>query len=113
MLSFAAVRCHHSRTLPGPYQLVHPQEEIAGSGNRWRVGGPILERYGAMKMQSARSLAIAMIILGLCSPASAQLVPVGALSHEEIHTPGIFVDRVVQVERHPRVFEPPQQRSTL
>jgi 3-oxoadipate CoA-transferase alpha subunit len=34
-----------------------------------------------------------------------QLVPVGALSHEEIHTPGIFVDHVVQVERHPRVFE--------
>lgn len=40
-----------------------------------------------------------------------QLVPVGALSHEEIHTPGIFVDHVVQVERHPRVFEPPQERS--
>jgi 3-oxoadipate CoA-transferase alpha subunit len=40
-----------------------------------------------------------------------QLVPGGALSHEEIHTPGIFVDRVVQVERHPRVFEPPQEGS--
>ncbi len=40
-----------------------------------------------------------------------QLVPVGALSHEEIHTPGIFVDHVVQVERHPRVFELPQERS--
>ncbi|MBI5909528.1 MAG: 3-oxoacid CoA-transferase subunit A [Betaproteobacteria bacterium] len=40
-----------------------------------------------------------------------QLVPVGALSHEEIHTPGIFVDHVVEVERHPRVFEPPQERS--
>ena len=38
-----------------------------------------------------------------------QLVPVGALSHEEIHTPGIFVDHVVQVERHPRVFERPQE----
>lgn len=37
-----------------------------------------------------------------------ELVPVGALSHEEIHTPGIFVDRVVQVERDPRMFEPQQ-----
>jgi len=41
-----------------------------------------------------------------------QLVPVGALSHEEIHTPGIFVDRVVQVERHPRLFERPQERRS-
>ena len=39
------------------------------------------------------------------------IVPVGTLSPDEIHTPGIFVDRVVEVERHPRVFEPPQQRS--
>lgn len=38
-----------------------------------------------------------------------QLVPVGALSHEEIHTPGIFVDRVVQVERHPQLFDPPKK----
>jgi 3-oxoacid CoA-transferase len=35
-----------------------------------------------------------------------ELVPVGALSPEEIHTPGIFVDYLVQVERHPRLFEP-------
>lgn len=35
-----------------------------------------------------------------------ELVPVGALSPEEIHTPGIFVDHLVQVERHPRLFEP-------
>ncbi len=40
-----------------------------------------------------------------------QIVPVGTLSPDEIHTPGIFVDRVVQVERHPRVFEPLQDRS--
>jgi 3-oxoadipate CoA-transferase alpha subunit len=38
-----------------------------------------------------------------------QLVPVGVLSPEEIHTPGIFVDHVVQVERHPRVSERPQE----
>lgn len=35
-----------------------------------------------------------------------EVVPVGAMSVEEIHTPGIFIDAVVQVERHPRLFEP-------
>jgi 3-oxoadipate CoA-transferase, alpha subunit len=35
-----------------------------------------------------------------------QLVPVGSLSPEEIHTPGIFVDYLVQVERDPRLFDP-------
>ena len=35
-----------------------------------------------------------------------ELVPVGALSPEEVHTPGIFIDILVQVERHPRLFEP-------
>lgn len=40
-----------------------------------------------------------------------RMVPVGTLSPDEIHTPGIFVDHVIQVERHARVFEPPQARS--
>jgi len=40
-----------------------------------------------------------------------QLVPVGALSPEEVHTPGIFVDRIVQVVRHPRLFEPRKRGS--
>ena len=35
-----------------------------------------------------------------------EVVPVGSMSVEEIHTPGIFVDAVVQVVRHPRLFEP-------
>lgn len=39
-----------------------------------------------------------------------QFVPVGALSPDEIHTPGIFVDRVAQVERDPRVFDRPRER---
>ena len=39
-----------------------------------------------------------------------QFVPVGALSPDEIHTPGIFVDRVVQAERDPRVFDRPRER---
>jgi 3-oxoadipate CoA-transferase, alpha subunit len=33
-----------------------------------------------------------------------ELVPVGELPPDSIHTPGIFVDRVVQVERDPRYF---------
>jgi len=39
-----------------------------------------------------------------------ELVPVGSLPLEEIHTPGIFVDAVVKVERHPRLFEPQRIR---
>jgi 3-oxoadipate CoA-transferase alpha subunit len=31
---------------------------------------------------------------------------VGDLSPEDIHTPGIFVDRIVLTERHPKLFEP-------
>ena len=40
-----------------------------------------------------------------------RLFPVGALTPDEIHTPGIFVDHVVQVERHPRLFEPRHQEK--
>jgi 3-oxoadipate CoA-transferase alpha subunit len=32
-----------------------------------------------------------------------ELVPVGAISPEDVHTPGIFVDHVVQVARHPEL----------
>jgi len=40
-----------------------------------------------------------------------EIVPVGGLSPEEIHTPGIFVDRIVQVERHPKLFDPPRKET--
>lgn len=40
-----------------------------------------------------------------------QLVAVGTLSLEEIHTPGIFVDHIVQVDRDPRLFDPQKERS--
>lgn len=40
-----------------------------------------------------------------------ELVPVGTFSPEEIHTPGIFVDHVVQVERHPRLSEKRNEES--
>ena len=35
-----------------------------------------------------------------------RIVPVGELDPEHVHTPGIFVDRVVQAERDPRYFTP-------
>jgi 3-oxoadipate CoA-transferase alpha subunit len=35
-----------------------------------------------------------------------QIVPVGTLTPDEIHSPGIFVDRLVQVDRDPRLFDP-------
>jgi len=38
-----------------------------------------------------------------------EIVPVGALPLEEIHTPGIFVDRLVRVERDPRLFDPSKE----
>jgi len=33
------------------------------------------------------------------------LVPVGGIDPEDVHTPGVFVDYVVQVARHPRLLE--------
>lgn len=35
-----------------------------------------------------------------------KLVPVGTLKPDEIHTPGVFIDHVVEIDRHPRLFEP-------
>lgn len=39
------------------------------------------------------------------------LVAVDDIPLEEIHTPGIFVDRLVQVDRHPGLFDPPKKGS--
>ncbi len=38
-----------------------------------------------------------------------ELVPVGELPLEEIHTPGIFIDRMVEVPRLPQLFAPPKR----
>lgn len=38
-----------------------------------------------------------------------QIVPVGAISPEEVHTPGIYVDRLVQVERLPAQAKKPKE----
>ena len=40
-----------------------------------------------------------------------QIVAVDELPLEEIHTPGIFVDHLVQVDRHPGLFDPPKKGS--
>ena len=40
-----------------------------------------------------------------------KLVPVGALTPDEIHTPGIFVDHIVEIDRHPRLFEPQHEET--
>jgi 3-oxoadipate CoA-transferase alpha subunit len=42
-----------------------------------------------------------------------ELVSVGALSPDDIETPGIFVDRVVATPRHPRLFEPAQGEAAI
>ncbi len=34
-----------------------------------------------------------------------KLVPVGGIDPEDVHTPGIFVDRVVHIARHPKLVE--------
>ena len=34
-----------------------------------------------------------------------ELLPVGSLNPEDVHTPGIFIDHIVQVPRHPRLME--------
>ena len=38
-----------------------------------------------------------------------RLVEAGGIPPEQVHTPGIFVDSVVQAERHPRLLELPKE----
>jgi 3-oxoadipate CoA-transferase alpha subunit len=38
-----------------------------------------------------------------------ELVPVGTLNPEDVHTRGIFVDHIVEVGRHPRLLETEQR----
>jgi 3-oxoadipate CoA-transferase alpha subunit len=40
------------------------------------------------------------------------LVPLGTLGPEQIHTPGVFVTHLVQVERHPQLFQPQQKEES-
>ncbi len=40
-----------------------------------------------------------------------KLVPVGTLSPDQIHTPGIFVDHVVEIDRDPRLFAPQHEEA--
>ena len=63
--------------------------------------GNLTYRYAMRNFNPIMATAAATVIAEVD-----EIVPVGTLSPEEIHTPGIFVDRVVQVERHPRLFNP-------
>jgi 3-oxoadipate CoA-transferase alpha subunit len=38
-----------------------------------------------------------------------RLVEVGGIPPEQVHTPGIFVDHVVEVDRHPKLLEIPKE----
>ena len=38
-----------------------------------------------------------------------RLVGVGEIPPEQVHTPGIFVDRLVQADRHPNLLEQPKE----
>jgi 3-oxoadipate CoA-transferase alpha subunit len=40
-----------------------------------------------------------------------RLVPAGELPAEHIHTPGIFVDHLVEVARHPKLLELPREEN--
>ncbi len=40
-----------------------------------------------------------------------EMAPAGAISPEEVHTPGIFVDRVVRIERHPKLAIPRKEAN--
>ena len=40
-----------------------------------------------------------------------QMVEAGEILPEQVHTPGIFVDHLVQVERHPKLLELPKERG--
>lgn len=40
-----------------------------------------------------------------------EFVELGDIAPENVHTPGIFVDRVVRVERHPRLFNPRKKKG--
>jgi 3-oxoadipate CoA-transferase alpha subunit len=40
-----------------------------------------------------------------------RLVPAGEIPPEQVHTPGIFVDHLVQVDRHPKLLELPKEEA--
>ncbi len=60
--------------------------------------GNLAYRYAMRNLNPVMATAAKVVIAEV-----EKLVPVGALGPEEIHTPGIFVDRVVRVDRHPRM----------
>ena len=40
-----------------------------------------------------------------------QLVPAGGIKPDDVHTPGIFVDQVIEIARLPKLLELPKEGS--
>lgn len=63
--------------------------------------GNLTYRYAMRNVNPIMATAAKVVIAEI-----EKLVPVGALAPDVIHTPGIFVDHIVEIDRHPRLFEP-------
>ena len=68
--------------------------------------GNLAYRYAMRNFNPIMATAAKMVIAEV-----EKLVPVGALTPDEIHTPGIFVDHIVEIDRHPRLFEPQHEET--
>lgn len=65
------------------------------------------DRLGNLQFRKAmRNFNVAMAMAGKVTLAEVdELVPVGGIDPEDVHVPGIFVDRVVECPRHPKLIE--------
>jgi 3-oxoadipate CoA-transferase alpha subunit len=68
--------------------------------------GNLTYRYAMRNFNPIMATAAKMVIAE-----AEKLVPVGTLTPDEIHTPGIFIDHVVEIDRHPRLFEPQYEEA--
>lgn len=86
-----------------PYVLEKPLHADFAFIKAWRG-----DRWGNLTYRLAmRNFNPIMATAGRATIAEVEEVaPLGELAAEEIHTPGIFVDRFVRVDRHPLLFVP-------
>jgi 3-oxoadipate CoA-transferase alpha subunit len=68
--------------------------------------GNLTYRYAMRNFNPIMATAAKMVVAE-----AEKLVPVGTLTPDEIHTPGIFIDHVVEIDRHPRLFEPQYEEA--
>ena len=71
------------------------------------------DRFGNLAYRGTmRNFNMAMATAGKVVVAEVeQIVAAGEIPPEQVHTPGIFVDHVVQAERHPRLVELPKPKE--